>query len=131
MHANTFYREDFYLVDEFTAARTPNFADESACLTANNIRNEVVVENAVLSTRRYFSQLIVLLKKHGYTSPPCTYSTLDTSFHWMASAIVLPVLHYTLTLPVSSNFSSVSTRQLCFCFLAIKSPIVLSLFTKL
>jgi hypothetical protein len=33
--------------------------------------------------------------------------------------------------PISSNFSSVSTRRLCFCFLSIKSPVDLSLFTKL
>jgi hypothetical protein len=33
--------------------------------------------------------------------------------------------------PMSSNFSSVSTRRLCFCFLSIKSPVVLSLFSKL
>jgi hypothetical protein len=32
---------------------------------------------------------------------------------------------------MSSNFSSVSTRRLCFVFLSIKSPIVLTLFTKL
>jgi hypothetical protein len=32
--------------------------------------------------------------------------------------------------PMSCNFS-VSTRCLCFCFLSIKSPIVLSLFAKL
>jgi hypothetical protein len=32
---------------------------------------------------------------------------------------------------MSSNFSSVSTRHLCFVFLYIKSPDVLSLFTKL
>jgi hypothetical protein len=32
--------------------------------------------------------------------------------------------------PMSSNFS-VSTRRLCVCFLFIKSPVVLSLFTKL
>jgi hypothetical protein len=32
---------------------------------------------------------------------------------------------------MSSNFSSLSTRRLCFCFLSIGSPVVLSLFTKL
>jgi hypothetical protein len=47
MLSSTLYREDFYLFDEFTAlhymaASAPNFADESACLTANNIYNEVV-----------------------------------------------------------------------------------------
>jgi hypothetical protein len=41
-----------------------NFADESACLTADKFQNELVTihrsqESAVLSTRRYFSQLIV------------------------------------------------------------------------
>jgi hypothetical protein len=46
------------------------FADESACLMAYNVRNNVVnnsqitggVENAFLSTCRYFSRLIVSLK---------------------------------------------------------------------
>jgi hypothetical protein len=33
--------------------------------------------------------------------------------------------------PMSSNFPSASTRCLCFCFLSIESPVVLSLFTKL
>jgi hypothetical protein len=33
--------------------------------------------------------------------------------------------------PVPSNFSSVNTRRLCFVFLSIKSPVVLSLLTKL
>jgi hypothetical protein len=33
--------------------------------------------------------------------------------------------------PMSSTFSSVSTRCLCFCFLSIKSLVDLSLFTKL
>jgi hypothetical protein len=33
--------------------------------------------------------------------------------------------------PMSSSFSSVSTRRLCFCFMSIKSPVDLSLFTKL
>jgi hypothetical protein len=32
---------------------------------------------------------------------------------------------------MSSNFSSVNTWRFCFCFLSIKSPVVLSLFTKL
>jgi hypothetical protein len=31
---------------------------------------------------------------------------------------------------ISSNFSA-NTRRLCFCFLSVKSPVVLSLFTKL
>jgi hypothetical protein len=33
--------------------------------------------------------------------------------------------------PISSNFSAVSTRLLCFVFLSIMNPVVLSLFTKL
>jgi hypothetical protein len=33
--------------------------------------------------------------------------------------------------PMSSNFSSVSTQHLCFCFLTVKSPIDLSVFIKL
>jgi hypothetical protein len=33
--------------------------------------------------------------------------------------------------PKSSNFSLVNTRSLCFCFLSITNPVVLSLFTKL
>jgi hypothetical protein len=32
---------------------------------------------------------------------------------------------------MSSNFSSVSTRLLCFCFLSMKSPVDLSLYTTL
>jgi hypothetical protein len=32
--------------------------------------------------------------------------------------------------PMASNFS-ISTWRFCFCFLSIKSPVVLSLFTKL
>jgi hypothetical protein len=48
------YREDFYFVDRFyysalhgdrgaaCSEKHTNFADESACLTADNIRNEVV-----------------------------------------------------------------------------------------
>jgi hypothetical protein len=53
-----------------------NFADDSACLTADNIRNEVVnnsqitggVENAVpLHVDRYLSQLNVSLKNTGTT----------------------------------------------------------------
>jgi hypothetical protein len=60
----------------FSAAGAPQaarciriFADESACLLADNVRDEVVnnsqltgrVEIAVLCARRYFSQLIVSL----------------------------------------------------------------------
>jgi hypothetical protein len=37
---------------------------------------------------------------------------------------------YSSLAPLSSNFFSVSTRCLYFCFLSIKSPVVLSLFTK-
>jgi hypothetical protein len=48
------YREDFYFVDRFHGSALHsdrcaagceahmNFADESACLTADNVRNEVV-----------------------------------------------------------------------------------------
>jgi hypothetical protein len=36
-----------------------------------------------------------------------------------------------LLAPMSSNFPSVSNRRLCFVFFFIKSPVVLSLFTKL
>jgi hypothetical protein len=32
---------------------------------------------------------------------------------------------------MSSNFLSVSTRRLCFCFLSVKRTVALSLFTKL
>jgi hypothetical protein len=35
-----------------------------------------------------------------------------------------------LLAPMSSNFS-ISTQRLCFVFLSIKSPVVLTLFTKL
>jgi hypothetical protein len=103
------------------------------------------VENAVLSTRKYFSQLIVPLKKHRYNNPSCTYQTpsldgfsscvtvlaldFDTSFSW---ARLFSDFHDVCSslAPTSSNFSSVSTRRLYFCFLSIKSPVVLSLFTN-
>jgi hypothetical protein len=78
------YRKDFYSMwTKFTGVRCAaccethaNFADESACLTAYNVRNEVrittsqitgSVENSAISTRRYFSQLIVSLKNTGTT----------------------------------------------------------------
>jgi hypothetical protein len=32
------------------------------------------------------------IKKHRCNNP-CTYSTPDTIFHWMASALVLPFLN--------------------------------------
>jgi hypothetical protein len=34
------YREDFYFVDRFQGSAHENVADESACLTAGNFRNE-------------------------------------------------------------------------------------------
>jgi hypothetical protein len=109
-----------------------------ACLTADNVWNwssynsQITggVENTVLSTRRYFSQLIVSLKKAPDTTVLLALnSTPDSNCHWMASAVLAlesdtPVsrarrlsdfLGLCLSLaPVSFNFSSVSTRRLCF-----------------
>jgi hypothetical protein len=51
-YINRIYREDFYLVDRFNCSALhgggcaacceehTNFADESACLTADNVQNE-------------------------------------------------------------------------------------------
>jgi hypothetical protein len=45
-----------------------------------------------------FFSINCLIKSTRYNIPSCTYKTPDTNFHWMAAAIVLPFLQYTLTL---------------------------------
>jgi hypothetical protein len=52
MHCVLKYREDFYIVDRFHGNQCTagweahmNFADKSACLTADNIWNEVVTNH--------------------------------------------------------------------------------------
>jgi hypothetical protein len=77
-----------------------NFADESACLTAENLRNEIVtIHRSSQMVSKMPSSLHVdtfrncFVKKHRYNNPSCTYSTPDNNFHWMASAILLPFLH--------------------------------------
>jgi hypothetical protein len=73
-----------------------NFADESACLTADNVRNEVVTIHKsqevleMLSFPHVHIFAIVSLKNTCTTNnPSCIYSTPDTNFHCMASAILL------------------------------------------
>jgi hypothetical protein len=55
------------------------------------------IENAVLSAYRYISQLIVTLKITGTTILLELTAHQTPKFHWMASAILLPFLHWTLT----------------------------------
>jgi hypothetical protein len=72
------------------------FADKSACLTADEFRNEVVSEEMLTmlsSIRIDIFAINCFLKKHMYSNSSCTYSTSDTNFHWMALAIVLTFLH--------------------------------------
>jgi hypothetical protein len=101
MFTEILYKEYFYCVDRCAACRDAqtNIAHESACPTGNKVRNEVVTihrsqegaESAVLFTCRYFFAINCFIKNIYNNS--CTYTTLDTNFHWMASAIVLPFLH--------------------------------------
>jgi hypothetical protein len=85
--------------DRCTAGREAhaNFADESACLMADNIRNAVVTIHRSQDVVKMPSPLHVDISfainrfiKNRHNIPSCTYSTPDTNFHWMASAIVLP-----------------------------------------
>jgi hypothetical protein len=81
-----------------------NFADESACLTIDDIWNEVVTIHRSQDVLKILLPLHIdifrscFVKKHRYNNPSCTYSTPDTSFNVMVSAFVLPFLHWTLTL---------------------------------
>jgi hypothetical protein len=52
---------------------------------------------------------------------PVPWARLSSDFLGVCSSLA----------PMSSNFSSVSTQRLYFVFLSIKSPAILSLFTKL
>jgi hypothetical protein len=67
-------------------------------------------------------------KLHQLRCPSCTIllhsSLLSETFQWFSTCM------FKVWPPMSSNFS-VSTWLLYFCFLSIKSPVVLSLFTKL
>jgi hypothetical protein len=96
------HREDFYFVDWFhgsalhgdrdAACREEhtNFADESASLTADNVRNEVVTIHRsqevlkMLSLYKLISFAINwFVSKHRYKNLSCTYSSQDTNFHWV------------------------------------------------
>jgi hypothetical protein len=63
-----------------------NFADESACTTANNVQNsynsQVIggVENDVPLHVDIFCNWLISLKKHTYNNPSCTYRTPDSNF---------------------------------------------------
>jgi hypothetical protein len=64
-----------------------NFADELACLTANNIWNEVVTIHRSQEVLKMLSSLHLgsfcincLVKKPRYSNPSCNYSTPDTNF---------------------------------------------------
>jgi hypothetical protein len=93
---------NFYLVDRFhgfalhgdrgPACRQAhtNFADESMCLAAGNLRNEVVAIHKLQEMLQipplytYITFVInYFVKKHRYNGLSCTYSTPDTNFHWM------------------------------------------------
>jgi hypothetical protein len=94
------YREDFYFVGRFhgsalhadrcAAGCEPhtNFADESACLTADNVQNEVLTihrKQVVLQMLSLYTQISFeincFVKK--YNNPSCTFSTPDTNFRWL------------------------------------------------
>jgi hypothetical protein len=156
------YRVFFKSIDKFTALRFtttggPPAARRRRILQMNqpipfemNYNSQITggVENAVLSTRRNFA-INCFVKKIQVQKSFLHLQHLDTNFHWMVLAIVLPFLHQNLTLHspeldvsvvfygVCSSLAlmscnlSVSTRRLCICFLSIKSPVVLSLFTRL
>jgi hypothetical protein len=100
------------------------------------------------STRKYLSQLIVSLKntqqsflhlqhtRHQLSRDGCSSCVValaldfDTAISWARRFSDFLGVCSSLA-PMSSNFSSVTTRRLCFVFVSIKSPVVLSLFTKL
>jgi hypothetical protein len=107
------------------------------------------VKNAALCTCRYFSQLIVSLKNKAQQSFLHLHHTRrQLSPDGFSSCVALLALDFDSPVSwarrfsdfigvcsslahVSYKFSSVSTRRLCFCFLPIKSLVVVSLFTKL
>jgi hypothetical protein len=67
-----------------------NFADVSACLTADNVRNKVVTihgSQEVLKMLSLYTQISFAIncfvKKHRYNNTSCTFSTPGTNFHWM------------------------------------------------
>jgi hypothetical protein len=127
-----------------------NFDDESACLMTDNISNDMVtnqrsqvlkmssslhidifcncfikiqVQHSFLHLQHITHQLSLV----GFSN--CV-AVLALDFDTICFSDFLDVCSSSLA-PMSSNFSSVSTQCLCFCFLSIKSSIVRSLFTKL
>jgi hypothetical protein len=50
-----------------------------------------------LHTDIFAINCLIKKKIQLHNNPSCTYSTSNTNFHWMTSAIVL-ILYYTLTL---------------------------------
>jgi hypothetical protein len=67
-----------------------NSADESACLTAKNVHNEVVTIHRSQEVLEMLSLYTLIsfaincfVKNHRYNNPSCTYSTPDTNFNWM------------------------------------------------
>jgi hypothetical protein len=134
-----------------------NFADESACLTGDNIWNEVVTFHRSQGVFKMLSFLHVYMSRNKLfrkrTQVQQSFLHLQHTRHQLSLegfsncvAVLAPdfdtpvssARHFSDFLgvcsslaPMSSNFSSVSTWSLCFCFLSVKSPVVLSLFTKL
>jgi hypothetical protein len=87
--------EDFYFFHRFHGNRGAacrevhtNFANESECLMADSVRNDVVTihRSHEVSKMSVYSQIPFAIncfvKKH-YNKPSCAYITLDTKFHWM------------------------------------------------
>jgi hypothetical protein len=76
-----------------------NFADESACLTADNIQNEVVTSHRSQEVLKMLSSVHKVLftincfVKNTGTEIFLAFSTPDANFLWMASAVALPFLH--------------------------------------
>jgi hypothetical protein len=84
-----------------------NFADESTCLTANNVRNEVVTIHILQEVLRMLSSLHVdifcncFAKNHRYNNPSCTYSTPDTRMLLDGFSNCVGVLALDFNAPVS------------------------------
>jgi hypothetical protein len=81
-----------------------NFADESACLTADYVPNEVVIIHRLQMVLKMLSSLhfdilhTCFVKKTHVQQSFLHLQHTNTNFHWMTSAIVLPFLHQTLIL---------------------------------
>jgi hypothetical protein len=138
------YREDFnevhvFMALRFIATRASPAAKCTRILSmtqhANNIRNE--------------GKFLPLFTDHRRCWNCCPSTRIHSSHRqkrfrftfWKFSAVIFEIslqmfslsssVRGLLLAPMLSIFSSVSTRHLCFVFLSIKSPVVLSLFTKL